>query len=418
MSTPAMVRERTRARPGWLILGFAIVAGALTGPGQTIGVSVFIDHLVADLSLTRTQVSTAYLVGTLAGALALPSVGRLIDEYGVRRSQVVIGLLFGVALLNMSLVTGLVWLMVGFGGIRLLGQGSLSLVSTVTVQIRFDRTRGLALGIFATATAGLMALVPVVLAILIDRLGWRATWVVAAVVVTGIVVPVGYWGLRSLPTGWRRAERYRSADAPSEPVAADAVHDRASAMRTSSFWMLAAVGGAAGMMSTALNFHQIDLLGDAGLSATAAAALFIPQVVGSSVAGLSIGVIGDRVGTRFLPAISMLLLLVAQLLAAIAAPGLVVIAYAVVLGAAGGAVRTASSTLQPQWFGLSHIGSIQGALTLFNVAASAIGPVVLTITEQAAGSYPPALVALGAVPAAAMLFALGPNRGPAGNEPV
>lgn len=392
-----------RVRPGWLVLGCAILTAGLTGPGQTIGVSVFIDHFVADLSLTRSQVSAAYLVGTLAGASLLPTVGKLIDRFGVRISQVVIGVLFGLALVNMSLVNGLIWLAIGFGGIRFLGQGSLSLVSTVTVQVRFDRTRGLAVGIFTTATAGLMALVPVVLSVVIGAWGWRVAWVVAAVAVVGLVVPLAWFGLRDLPRGRPSSRTY-------QPAAGS--YDRAGAVRTSSFWMLVAVTGAAGMMSTALNFHQIDLLGDAGLSETAAAALFIPQVVGSSVAGLTIGYVGDRLGTRYLPAVSMGLLLAAQLLAAVAAPGVIVIVYAVVLGAAGGAVRTASTTLQPQWFGIGHLGSIQGALTLFGVGASAIGPVVLTLAEEAVGSYPPALVLLGAVPLGALLFALGPNRGP------
>lgn len=393
-----------RPRPGWLVLGCAILTAALTGPGQTIGVSVFIDPMVEDLSLTRSQVSTAYLVGTLVGASLLPLVGKLIDGYGVRIAQVVIGLMFGLALLNMSLVNGLIWLAVGFAGIRFLGQGSLSLVSTVTVQIRFDRSRGVAVGVFTTATAGLMALVPVALSVVIGGWGWRTAWVVCAVVVVSIVVPIGWFGLRDLPGRRRAPSAGRSS--PSRGL------DRSEAMRTPSFWMLVAVTGAAGMMSTALNFHQIDLLGEAGLSETAAAALFIPQVVGSSVAGLTIGYAGDRLGTRYLPAVSMGLLLAAQLLAAVAQPGVVVIVYAVVLGAAGGAVRTAATTLQPQWFGVGHLGSIQGALTLFGVGASAIGPVVLTLAEEAAGSYPPALVVLGAVPLGALVFALGPNQGP------
>ena len=398
-----------RVRPGWLVLACAILTAGLTGPGQTIGVSVFIDHFVADLALTRSQVSAAYLVGTLAGAALLPTVGKLIDRFGVRISQVVIGVLFGLALVNMSLVNGLIWLAIGFGGIRFLGQGSLSLVSTVTVQVRFDRTRGLAVGIFTTATAGLMALVPVILSVVIGAWGWRTAWVVAAVAVVGLVVPLAWFGLRDLPRGRRSARTYAPAVGS---------YDRARAVRTASFWMLVAVTGAAGMMSTALNFHQIDLLGDAGLSETAAAALFIPQVVGSSVAGLTIGYLGDRLGTRYLPAVSMGLLLLAQLLAAVAAPGVIVIVYAVVLGAAGGAVRTAATTLQPQWFGIGHLGSIQGALTLFGVGASAIGPVVLTLVEQAVGSYPPALVLLGIVPLAALLFALGPNQGPQPADPV
>ena len=395
-----------------MVLGFAIIAAGLTGPGQTIGVSVFIDHLVDDLSLSRSQVSTAYLIGTLAGATLLPSVGKFIDHRGVRVSQVLIGLLFGLALVNMSFVNGIVWLAIGFGGIRFLGQGSLSLVSTVTVQLRFDRTRGTALGIFTTASAGLMALVPVALAVAISAVGWRNAWLVAAAVVVGVVVPIAWFGLRDLPTGTPRPVPAASEIEIEGRSDIDSF-ERREAMRTGSFWMLAAVSGAAGMMSTALNFHQIDLLGDAGLSEKAAAALFIPQVLGSTVAGLTIGYVGDRIGTRYLPAIGMALLLTAQLLAAVAAPGVIVIVYAVVLGATGGATRTASATLQPRWFGTGHIGSIQGALTLFGVGASAIGPVALTLAEQWMGSYPPAIVVLCVVPAAAMVFALGPNTGPA-----
>lgn len=396
-----------------MVLGFAIIAAGLTGPGQTIGVSVFIDHLVDDLSLSRSQVSTAYLIGTLAGAVLLPSVGKFIDHRGVRVAQVLIGLLFGLALVNMSFVNGLAWLTIGFAGIRFLGQGSLSLVSTVTVQLRFTRTRGTAIGIFTTASAGLMALVPVVLAVTINAVGWRSAWLVSAAVVVGVVVPIAWFGLRDLPARVRPVAAVQPDDEIEIVGRSDTdSYQRGEAMRTGSFWLLAAVSGAAGMMATALNFHQIDLLGEAGLSEKAAAALFIPQVVGSTVAGLTIGYLGDRIGTRYLPAIGMALLLAAQLLASVAAPGAIVIVYAVVLGATGGATRTASATLQPQWFGTGHIGSIQGALTLFGVGASAIGPVALTLVEQWRGSYPQAIVLLGVVPAAAMLFALGPNTGP------
>lgn len=396
-----------------MVLAFAIIAAGLTGPGQTIGVSVFIDHLVDDLSLSRSQVSTAYLIGTLTGALLLPSVGKFIDRRGVRVAQVLIGLLFGLALVNMSFVNGLVWLTIGFAGIRFLGQGSLSLVSTVTVQLRFTRTRGTAIGIFTTASAGLMALVPVVLAVTINAVGWRAAWLVSAAVVVGVVVPIAWVGLRDLPARVRPVAALPADDELEIVGRSDTdSYQRGEAMRTGSFWLLAAISGAAGMMATALNFHQIDLLGEAGLSEKAAAALFIPQVVGSTVAGLTIGYLGDRIGTRYLPAIGMALLLSAQLLASVAAPGAIVIVYAVVLGATGGATRTASATLQPQWFGTGHIGSIQGALTLFGVGASAIGPVALTLVEQWRGSYPQAIVLLGVVPAAAMLFALGPNTGP------
>ena len=399
---------------GWVVLLLATIAATMTGPGQTIGVSVFIDSFVDDLSLSRSEVSAAYLVGTLAGAALLPRVGKLIDQRGVRSAQIVIGLLFGAALVNMSFVNGLVWLTVGFLGIRFLGQGSLSLVSTVTVSIRFVRNRGTAIGLFATGSTGGIALVPVALALVINAVGWRSAWVVAAVVVVAVVVPIAWFGLRGLPVGTRS----RHANGVEAVRFDDGSFDRREALRTRSFWMLAAVTGAAGMLSTALVFHQIDLLGEAGMSKTAAAALFIPQVIGSTIAGLVFGYLADRVGTRYLPALGMALLVVAMLLASVAAPGGLAFVYAVVLGAMGGGVRTTAATLLPHWFGTAHLGSIQGSLTFFNVGSTAIGPVVLAVAQGWFGSYSPAVLVLTVIPLGALLFSLvgDPGRRPLGPE--
>lgn len=372
----------------------------MTGPGQTIGVSVFIDHFVDDLGVSRSSVGVAYLIGTLVGASLLPMVGRYVDRRGVRIAQVIVGGLFAAALVNMSFVQGIVWLAIGFTGIRFLGQGSLSLVSTVTVQIRFRERRGTALGIFAMATAGLIALVPIGLNVVIDQVGWRDAWLVAAAAVAVIVIPIGWFGLKSLPIGRPHGS------APAADIGGQRSYTRHEAIRTRGFWVLASISASTAMMATALNFHQIDLLGDAGLSKSAAAALFFPQVIGSTLAGLTIGYLSDRIGVRFLPSIGMVLLFAAQLLASVARPGFVVVLYAIVLGAAAGSVRTAGATLQPTWFGIGHIGSIQGALTFVGVAGSALGPVVLTLAEEWFGSYPPAILALCCVPGAALLFSL------------
>lgn len=392
-----------------LVLVVAVLTSALTGPGQTIGVAVFIDHFVDDLGLSRPEVSAAYLVGTLTGSLVLPAVGRFVDRRGVRIAQMIIGVLFALALVNMSFVDGLVSLAIGFTGIRLLGQGSLSLVSTVTVALRFKERRGTAIGLFSTVSGGLMALTPIALAATIAAFGWREAWLLAAMVVGVSVVSLAWFGLRSMPTTSGSISR-EPLEPANEVEPDDDSFTRGEAIRTRKFWVLAAISAAAGMLSTALNFHQIDLLGDAGLSEDAAAAMFLPQVLGSTLAALGFGYLADRIGSRYLPSVSVSLLVFAHLLGANASPGVAVVTYAVVLGAAGGAVRTVAATLIPDWFGTRHLGSIQGTLTLLNVGASALGPVTLAVAEGWVGSYPPAILGLGTIAVAAMIFAL-PGRG-------
>lgn len=177
-----------------------IITAALTGPGQTIGVSVFVDHFIADLELSRSGVSTAYLIGTLLAALGLPYVGQKIDHIGIRRAMTAIGILFGVTLAGMAGVQGFITLTIGFVAIRLFGQGSLSLVSTVSVTLWFERMRGTALGILSTAMSVLMALVPVGLSLVIEGYDWRIAWLTAAVVIWLVVVPIARFGLIDRPS--------------------------------------------------------------------------------------------------------------------------------------------------------------------------------------------------------------------------
>jgi MFS family permease len=396
-----------RAFIGWRIVVLAIVTGALTGPGQTIGVSVFVDPFIDDLGLTRSSVSTAYLIGTLIAALGLPMVGAQIDRLGARRAMMAIGIGFGAALVAMSGVQGFTTLIVGFVAIRLLGQGSLTLVSTISVTHWFDRRRGTAMGIFATGTRVLMSLVPVGLSVAIVTLGWRTAWVIAGIVVWLVVLPIARFGIVDRPADIGQLPDGNVGELP-DPTAADptGAATRGEALRTARFWVLTASSMAIGMLSTALNFHQVSLLGDAGLTPVQAAVMFLPQVIGTAIAGVIFGYLADRLTGRILIPMVMALLAGALLFAANLTPGLVIIMYAICLGAAGGASSAVNATLLPRWFGLRHIGAIQGTASLLNVASTALGPLSFSIARDLAGNYEGAAAWFALMPVAAGVAAM------------
>ncbi|MBE9107916.1 hypothetical protein IQ273_00570 [Nodosilinea sp. LEGE 07298] len=87
---------------GWVVLAAGTLGQLMTTPGQTIGVSVFLDPIMADLGLSRSLVSLLYLLGTLSGSLILPFVGRFIDQQGPRVAVGAIAALFALACLGMS----------------------------------------------------------------------------------------------------------------------------------------------------------------------------------------------------------------------------------------------------------------------------------------------------------------------------
>ncbi len=406
--TAGAAPDATRRRfAGWRIAALATITAAMTGPGQTIGVSVFIDPIIDDLGLSRSEVSTAYLIGTLAGALALPAMGRAIDRLGARRAMTLIGLAFGAGLMAMAGVQSFIFLAAGFTLIRWLGQGSLSLVSTVAVTHWFERRRGLVFGVMMTAVSALMSLTPVLLNLAIEAYSWRTAWLLAAAAVWLVVVPIGWFGIVDRPAD---IGQFPDGDPAPKPDAPPPVtphsHTRREALGAARFWVLSLTVATSALLVTALNFHQISILGAAGLSATNAAAMFLPQVAGAVATGLVFGGLADRVATRYLLAGAMSLMAIALLMVRVAEPGWQVVAYAVVLGAAAGAQRPLAATVLPRWFGLANIGAIQGVSTFLGVGASAAGPVALALGRTWSGDYVAATTWLAIVPVAVGMAAL------------
>ena len=83
-----------------------------------------------------------------------------------------------------------------------------------------------------------------------------------------------------------------------------------------------------------------------------------------------------------------------------------VLVYVVLVGAASGSQFPLVPTLLPRWFGLGHIGGIQGISMLIMVGASAVGPVTLALLAEASGGYPTAAWWLTSIPLVTGLGAL------------
>lgn len=381
---------------GWRIVVFAAIALALTGPGQTYGVSVFVDPMIEDLGISRTQMTTAYLVGTLVGALALPWIGQAIDRFGVRRTMAIIGALFGGLLIGMSLVSNIVGLTAGFIGIRMMGQGALNLTATTAVALWFTRKRGLAMGIVAAAGGVGMTLIPLLSERLIVDIGWRNTWLVEGLAVWVIVLPIALLGIRNRPSDvGQHVDGDSATDAPPAEVWGVT---RKEALRSSFFWLVTVAVATISTITTAVVFHQIDLLGSRGLTPTEAAANFLPQTVATLIATLGIGALADRVSPRIVLITSMAMMAGGLLLATAVTPGLLAIAFGMLIGAAGGAMRVVEATELPRYFGTLHIGAIRGVVTSVGIAGAAVGPVLFSLGHDVTGNYTAVLLASVALP--------------------
>lgn len=384
---------------GWHVVAWSAIALAATGPGQTVGVSLFIDPLIAELGLTRSSVSTAYLIGTLAGAIALPWIGRALDRFGVRRSMVVIGGVFGAVLIGMSHVSSLTGLTLGFVGLRMAGQGALGLAASTAVALWFSRRRGTAAGLVSAIGSMGISATPLMIEPLMAAWGWRTVWQVQGVAIWLVVIPLGLLAMRDRPSDLGQR--------PDGPVRADQRHHapqrpagltRAEALRHPYFWMISVAVALTGVLTTAVAFHQISLLTSRGLTTTEAAANFIPQTVAGLVGTLGVGYLMDRFAGRWLIVTSMVSLSLALVWGVVVGPGWSAIGFGAVLGASGAMIRAVEVAALPRYFGTMHIGSIRGVMIAISVAGTAVGPLLFASVFDAVGSYGPALTASALAP--------------------
>ena len=166
--------RRTPFFYGWVILLAGSFGMIMSSPGQTYTISIFIEHFIADLGVSRGMVSAFYMAGTLTASLGLPFVGRQIDLRGPRLMVGIIAVALGLSCIYMGLIQAGWMLLIGFVLLRLLGQGSISLVSTYVINQWWVRRRGTILGISGVLVAAFgLAGFPNLVNWLIPQIGWR-----------------------------------------------------------------------------------------------------------------------------------------------------------------------------------------------------------------------------------------------------
>ena len=135
------------------MLPIAMLAMIATSPGQTFGISIFNPSFRLALGLSHSQLTGAYMFGTLLAALPQPYIGGLMDRFGIRRVMVIIVILLGIACIFMSQVLNLLMLFLAFFFLRLLGQGALSLLANNTLAMWFQVRLGTVAGMMNAALA-------------------------------------------------------------------------------------------------------------------------------------------------------------------------------------------------------------------------------------------------------------------------
>lgn len=120
-------------------------------------------------------------------------VGRFIDRFGLRAMMVIVGTLFALACFFNSIVSSMWMLAVGFFLIRLLGQGSMSLIPNTFVAQWFVKKRGRAFSFMTLGSFASAMLFPIMNTWLIQTWDWQFAWRFWGVALLVVFIPIAFF---------------------------------------------------------------------------------------------------------------------------------------------------------------------------------------------------------------------------------
>lgn len=362
---------------GWNIVGLTLVCQILT-----VGLPNFCFALLAmtwqqEFDAPRRDVMLAMTLQVFGAGLLSALCGKWIDRIPVQRLLCGGAALFALGLAAVAYARSM-WqinlvfaLLLPFGSV-LAGPH----LCQALVGRWFVENRGLALGISVLGTSLGGFILPPVVVRAFDALGWRHTFLAAAIFTLVVLIPLAYLILRRKP------------DTGSHTAAATHAELTTIGLLTNPrFWLVVAAFMPILMAFYAVHANLGSYAKDIGFT-PAQVATVISVVSLSMVAGkIAFGRLIDRVDHRHVYFVVIGLLVAG--IAGISLPGGygMLMAGAVGVGLAMGGTMPLMSVRVMDCFGAHTFGQVMGLLFIF-INISAVGPVVAGWVRDATGSYP------------------------------
>lgn len=397
---------------GWVIVLIALVCSALSSPGQSFLLALYLEDLLVELDLSRVQLSAIYSAATLGAAAMLPLAGWIADRVTSRTYLCGVILLLALACLNMATVRGAAHVAVALFLLRLLAQGAIGL-GTLTATVRwFRQYRARALAFVGLGYAAGEMIFPAITLGLIAMLGWRESWVVFAAAYGLVFAPAIFRLVRERDPERESWDGLAQAHGSLRTTAAIPLHEPptvvlGAAIRLPVFWAIIFCVAIPPLVVTGLILHQISLFESQAWTASWVAPAFMSYAVGGMLSMYLTGFILERVQPRV--AIAGALLLLATAISALwfLTPSILsAITYGSLLGAASGTMSTANLVVWPNFFGIGAVGRIKGVVNATRNGATALGPVAIAVLAAHDGTYGAAFAALIALAAGGALLSL------------
>lgn len=380
---------------GWVVVGAAFIAQFVAVGVQTSVSGAFAPPLLETFGWSRTQYFLPDTVGQVVMMFFGLMVGPYIDRVGPRRIM-----LIGVAVLAPSLfiISQLadLWQWIVLRGIFIAPGAALCgfLLANVTVSKWFVAKRGRALGWTSMGVSAAGVFWPILAALMITAVDWRASWALLSLISLVVLVPMAML-MRGRPEDYGLQPDGEAASI-SEEQRLRAEHDfrtsltRREALRTPAFYLIVLIFGASVVGIYAILLNGLLFLQDHGFSYGWAAALVPVMSICSLVTKAPWGWALDRFDSRAVGAISFAIAaagFAAVVLSADTGSVLVVALAMALLGCGIGGNIPIGEMLWAEYFGRRYLGAVRGLGFPVSSGISAVTPVAIALYFDQIGSY-------------------------------
>ena len=383
----------------------------------------YVERLEEEFKWSKTTFSLAFAMTRIESGVLGPIQGWAIDRFGPR-IMIRLGIAStGLGFVLFSFVDSVTTFFLTYFLIAI-GASMAGFVTLVVAVVNwFERKRSLALGLMSAgfSVGGLLVFL-VVLAM--DEFGWRATSLVAGIVIFVVGQVVATFIHHRPEDRGETIDGEPPQEAPprpglgSGPVVIPASEDFSTteALRSPTFWFISIGHGAAVLIIGAFMVHLVLHLENLGYSAFISSLIVLMMTAFQLVGQIGGGYLGDRLNKRLMLAGCMVGHVVALLLVTYAVGFWMIVLFAMINGIVWGTRGPMQQALRADYFGRRDFGKIMGFSSLIVMFGMMSGPIIAGAMADAFGDYERGFTVLAVIAGLGTIFfaMAGPPSRPTG----
>ena len=350
----------------WIAGGFLLTY--FSSFGQTFFISASIAEWQAVFGLSHGEIGRLYMFATLASAMCLPFVGRLVDVIPEHQTILIVVPVLAGATLLAAYAPSVAVLVIAIFLLRLFGQGMMTHIALTATGRWFAAQRGRAVSLVVLGHQGGEASLPLLFATVSVAFGYQAGWVAGALALLLVGLPFGYWAY-SQPRVPSHAEIDAHAKKPRVRN-----WTRSEVVKDPLFWVLLTGVLAPPFIGTTIFYHQDYMTALNGWPDTFYARSLSVMALTTVIFALVCGALIDRFRASTILPFFLVPLSATCFVLGSGGPPATLIAAMILLGISYGFSSTLFGAVWPEVYGTRHLGAIRSLIVSAMVLSTAAGP--------------------------------------------